>query len=283
MNFKRAYALKIGGADFSAQDVSFSVKKTTEKDPNTAEIKVYNLSRETRAKLQDVATPVMLSAGYEGNVGVIFSGETKTISHEQEGADVVTTLVCGDGSRAYRFARANFTLGPGTSNVDVLKRLADTFVAEGAGRGNLDQFLASTAFKRITYPRGFTASGLTREIFDQVLRSSRTSKSEKDALTWSFQNQAIQVITSSGTFNALGPLLSADTGLIGSPKVSAPEKLKGRHVVEATSLLVHQVVCGGAVSVRSRDVTGEFKIRRLEHKGNNAGADWYTEMELQAL
>jgi hypothetical protein len=142
--FDRRYKLTIDGAvEVTDLDIGFQITKSTKKQPNKAEIKVYNLSHDTRAKIEGkrdrlgkLDNPVKcdLEAGYADGMSLIFSGDLHTIFTEKEGPDWVTHLASADGLSAVRQANVSFGVKKGTSVVDVLKKAA---VGGGFKMGNL--------------------------------------------------------------------------------------------------------------------------------------------------
>jgi hypothetical protein len=77
--YQREYSIQFDTTKITGLRVGFHVKKSLSKEPNTAEVKIYNLSENTRHKLQSKGTPFVLSGGYVGSSGVLFSGNSRTI------------------------------------------------------------------------------------------------------------------------------------------------------------------------------------------------------------
>jgi hypothetical protein len=269
--FGRRYALAIGSTQITRLRVAFRVKKTLTKEPNTAEIVVYNLSESTRRQLQGKAIPVVLSAGYVDNEAVIFSGDARYIDHVREGADWITKIKCGDGERAYQFRRFNGSFAPGTSIADVIRACAS---ALSINTGNLEEALAKP-FRggRTVFRNGFSASGDAIDVLDQLLRGA--------GFTVSIQNGALQVLQGGQPVPSSAVLLSASTGLVGSPELGTPEKQGAPPRVKAKSLLQPKIVCGGIVELQTISFKGQFRVEALEHTGDTDGGEWYTALELK--
>ncbi|MEI6806470.1 MAG: hypothetical protein WCK49_08200 [Myxococcaceae bacterium] len=76
MFFSRVAELSVGDTKISGLDISFFVEKTLTQEANTAEIKIYNLNAVNRKTLRDQQhIPVLLKAGYENSVGLLFKGD----------------------------------------------------------------------------------------------------------------------------------------------------------------------------------------------------------------
>ena len=77
---------KEGGAlELGELRVAFTVKVSEQETPNSASIKVYNLSEATAGRIRKEFTRVILQAGYQGNCSVIFDGNITKVALGQEG------------------------------------------------------------------------------------------------------------------------------------------------------------------------------------------------------
>ena len=65
--------------------VAFTVKVSEQETPNSASIRVYNLSEATAGRIRKEFTRVILQAGYQGNCSVIFDGNITKVALGQEG------------------------------------------------------------------------------------------------------------------------------------------------------------------------------------------------------
>lgn len=254
--------------------IAFSVKKSLAKEPNTAELKISNLAEATRAKLRRKGAPVILTAGYPDNAAIIFSGDARLVDHVREGADWITTITCGDGERAYQFARFSESFAPGTAIVDVCRQAAH---ALGLNVGNLEEALAAGDFRGglHEYTHGYAAHGRASAELDKALRTL--------GLSWSVQDGAIQVLRGGAPAAGTAVLLTSDTGLIGSPQFGAGEKKGSAPILKARCLLQPQIRCGGQVEIRAGAVKGFFRVDRVTYAGDTHGGDWFTDLEGRPL
>ncbi len=271
--FGRRYTLTIGDTRVSGLRLAFKIKKTLTKEPNTADISVFNLSETTRHKLQGKGLPVILSAGYEGTEAVIFSGDSRFIDDTRSGPDWVKRIRCGDGERAFQFERFRASYGPGTAIATVIR---DAAGALGVNLGNLNEAL-SLPFKggRTLFRNGYTANADAIDVLETLLRGA--------GFSLSIQNGALQVLQGNAAVPSTAILLSPETGLIGSPELGSPEKKKKPPHMKARALLQPLARCGGAFELRSENVKGQFRAEVVEHSGDTAGQEWYTDLELKAL
>lgn len=270
--YKRSCVAIVDGVRVEGLRMSLTVKKTLKKEPNTCELKIWNLSKDTRGWIKSKGAPVILSAGYEGAASVIFSGDARTVNHLGERPEWVTVVRCGDGERAYQFAEVAHAFGPGTRIADAIRTTAK---ALGVGLGNLEQALASGAFRgNLTqFAHGYTTHGKAAAELDKLLRTV--------GLSWSIQNGRLQILGARSTAAGSAVLLSASTGLVGSPEFVIPEKKGSAPVLTFKAMLQPQIQCGGVVAIRSEAFPdgAQFRVETLTHKGDTHGTDWYTEGE----
>lgn len=253
--------------------IAFTVNKTTKREPNTCELKIYNLSETTRGKLQGKGAPVTLSAGYGSNAAVIFQGDSRTIDHLREGNTWVTRVRCGDGERVFQWARVSDSFAPGTSVVTVIKAVAN---ALGINLGNLEAELNKGAFRGDlqTFAHGYTAHGKAALELDKLLRSV--------GLSWSIQDGALQVLRGPNPAPGSAVLLTPATGLIGSPEHEAPDRKGRAPLLRFKSLLQPQIKCGGTVELRASGIKGQFRVEAVQFTGDSAGTEWYSIGQSQA-
>lgn len=268
--FGRVYTLNVNGTQVTDLRVQFSIKKTTDKEPNSADIRVFNLAKTTRAKLQGRGVPVILSAGYGTQQGVIFSGDSRTIDHEHDGPDVITRIQCGDGERLYQFARFSKSYNPGTQANDIIR---DCVSALSVNKGNLEDALAQ-AQPRL-YLTGYATHGRAVDTLDHQLRTS--------GFTWSIQQGELQVMKGGKPINPTAVLLSPKTGLVGSPQYASPEKKGGPSTLKVKALLMNQLRCGHVIAVQSDGINAQFRIEKLNFDGDTHGQQWYSVIEAKPL
>lgn len=245
--------------------VQFKVQKSDKPEPNKAEILIYNLSEELRAELdQDKGVRVLLQAGYKDDLAQLFAGESRFVNHKVEGVDVVTKIEALDGGRAYRFARANESFGPGAKVGDVVKKLVGQLAKDP---GNALQKAGEMAREFVD---GYTVSGPAAAELSSLL--------EAEGYSWSIQDGRVELLKATETLADEVPLLSPDTGLIGSPELSAPEKKKGPAQLKCKALLMPQLRPGSKFRLESKGRKGDYKAKAVGHSGDTHGNDWYTEI-----
>ncbi len=240
--------------------MSFKVEKTLTKNPNTCELTITNLSAERRAQLQKHGVRVILRAGYKETVAQIFSGDARTIDHSHDKASWHTKIQCGDGERAFQFARFSETYAPGARVSDVIR---DVATALGLDVGNAVAQTRALTGPLDSFVTGYVAHGRASNVLDELLRSV--------GLTWSIQDGALQVLSSTEAVPGEGLLISASSGLVGSPEYGNPEKKGGPAPLIVKSLLQPTARCGALIALESESHRGTYRITKLSHSGDTAG------------
>lgn len=288
--FDRTYKLVIGnggaqGFEITGLRIQFNIQKTAGKDPNKSDIRITNLAKSTREELEKPGTRCVLYAGYVQSEGAlkIFEGDVTFAWTQFEGPDVITKFELGEGIASYRDSVVSLSYGPNVNSRQVLED-----VARQMGLG-LD--IAPDAPLR-SWNGGRSFHGAARSALDRVTRAA--------GLSWSIQGGALQVVRSGGATSRRAVVLSADSGMVGSPererkgnqqvaRVQDQNQQRTARVNTATknydgwrvtSLLMPTIVPSDPVKLEARGVTGVFVVRELTHRGDSEGGDWQTEMLL---
>lgn len=286
VQFTRAYRIVIGdtevdastGVGLSGMRIVFKVERDHKRIPNNAELEVWNLARTTRDRLAKLTNvPVQIDAGYLGtDVSTIFLGDLRAAHSRREGPDVVTRVSAGDGAKQCRVARIAKTFPAGTALGSVIAELGK---ALGVKPGNLSGFSSA----RLTNGSDKLARSLTINgaVYDELERLCRSC-----GLEWSVQDSELQLkeIGRPVPGGGLGPLLKADSGLVGTPEVEQlaeaskddPLLAKGVTVVSGVCLLRSDLRPGLPFRVESEAFTGNLVCRTTVHQGDShgTGPDW---------
>ena len=282
--WKRQAEVTVGGKAGQAIQVNnlritFEVVKTLTATPNTAVIKIYNLSPDNEARIKNEFDEVILNAGYEGGVEMLFRGNIKHVYRYREGNDRITEIEAGDGDNDYRNATVNATLAAGTSNAQLLKLATDSFSTTTLGEVQVPERA------RI---RGKVLTGNTRDILDGLARQAGAN--------WSIQDGQVTVIGANNVATGVAIVLNADTGLTKSPEVN--DKGVGVQCLLNPRIKVNVALKLDNNSVRARrekvddlgkpaekqgpavrlDPDGIYKTIKVTHKGDTRGQDWHSDV-----
>lgn len=225
--------------------IIFQCEKTNKSDPNTANIEIYNLNKDTRSLLEAKGTRISLDAGYIYTSATIFRGNITKVVHKSEPPDIITKIEARDGDNRYRNARFDKGYPPGVKLEQLINDLAN----------ELDLPVSSIIDLPATqYANGLTLTGQVRDHLDYL--------TTKNDLEWSIQDETLQIIPKKQTTLDEIIFLTSYSGLVGSPS-------KTKKGVEFKSLLQPRLRPGRRVRLESKFIEGIFKIRKVNHEGDS--------------
>ena len=248
----------------------FNIVLSSQRDPNTAVVNIYNLKSDNRKILQTKNLQLIIEAGYSDNISKIFQGEITFVKNILDGNDRITTLQCGDGIQAFKSARINTSFRGPASISDVLKAAADTM---GVGIGNVTEKLSQGNVRGALteFINGIVLSGKSEQQLDKIVKSLGYS--------WSIQGGQLQLLGPDETMGNNAILLNSSTGMVGTPEMGENGYIK------AKSLLQPSLVPGAKIKIESKndDVNGFFRVEKTTFVCDTWGNDWYADLEAKAL
>lgn len=249
--------------------IEWQVSKDGRSEPNKATITISNLAEQTRAELGRSPKRLMLEVGYRGQLRRLASGDVGNAFHAKDGPTWTTKIIVGDGSRAYRFASVNRAMVAGTTVIEAVRQVAAAMGVE----------MPAAVEARTDLRRQFT-SGLSI-----VGRAAveMTKLLEPFGLSWSIQDGELAILDAVSTRPGDALVLDEAAGLIGSPAMAPPAKPGARPTMSARCLLYPEIAPGRQLLVRSRAVSGRFRVESVSHVGCNRDGDMVTELEAKAL
>lgn len=271
------------GLDLSPMRIKFSTKKGDLQTPNTADIRVYNLSPDTANRVQKEFTRVVLQAGYQENFGIIFKGNIKQVRRGREnGTDTYLDIFAADGDAAYNFSTVNQTLAAGSGQKDVVGVCAGAMQQHGVTQGAMPELAGPQL------PRGQVMYGMARDYMRTSAQSTGTS--------WSIQDGQLTMIPRTGYLPGQAVVLTAKTGLIGTPEQT-------QEGIRAKALLNPQIRIGTRVKIDNNSILrakidmnytainmtpkvandGFYRVLMAEYQGDTHGQDWYVNITCLAL
>lgn len=259
--FHRDYEITLGTTDIKGLACAFKVKKTLKSEPNTATIKVWNLSDATRDLISQPkkAVPVRIEAGYKGDTAQIYLGELRSGTSEISGADIVTTLTSGDKEKSTQQSRIHVPIGAKTSADQALLAIARTF--KDVGLGNATKMAAKLATKGLAiFPVATVLTGNSARTMTDFCRSA--------GLEWSIQDGKFQILDLNKALEERPFILSSESGLIGSPTQDSDGS------INFTTLMIPNIRPGMRVQLDSVFVKGLYRIQECEYSGDTWGNEW---------
>lgn len=271
--------------------VTFAVERDKLPWPNNAELAVYNLNPVTRSMLTSSGkVTAKIQAGYQGKVDQVFFGVLDIVEHVKDGPTWITRMSCSDSGERIKQTRVSTTFAKGTIYRDVIKALLKQL---GLGEGNLSAFANhGDLLKKLPYSS--TLHGSATEELTYFLRLAN--------LEFSIQDAKIQFLKiGEGAPNLTAPLISATSGMIGSPRLvrekvtdltrpktkrtaedtvaaalAGPDNTDTIMTVEGECLLNAKLVPGVTFRVESESINADYLAVATRTTGDTHGQDWTT-------
>nr|WP_314614261.1 hypothetical protein [uncultured Pseudomonas sp.] len=287
--YLRQISLKIGNdseaIDLSELRIRFSVRRGTISTPNTADIRVYNVSAATakKAQLKEFGR-VVLQAGYAGNYGVIFDGTIKQVRRGRESqTDTYLDITAADGDSAYNWSVINMSLAAGSTAQDHLKAAVQAMEGRGVTMGD------SGTLSTNKLPRGKVMFGLTRDVLDNLGRTQDVS--------WSIQDGKMTLIPNTAYLPGDAIVVNYQTGMVGLPEQTQngvnvrmllnPSVKIGR-LLKLDNASIQQFRYGVSLYDQANNdiihnqialsADGTYKTMVADHFGDTRGNEWYTDV-----
>lgn len=245
--FGRVIEVTVGGKLFASPPltIEFDLPFSESSAANVGEVKIYNLAEKT-VKTLEVDAPVVVQAGYEGDVGTVAVGTASEVSTSWVGVDKVTTIVVGDGAAKWLSARVNRSWRQGVRASHVARDIID-LLGLRLGRLQLPY--------DVQYPTGKAFSTSAKAALEEIAADTGA----KLHVT----REAIYLVPP-GDWQRIGVYLSAETGLIESPQPSSQKP--GAYRIR--TLLQHRITTDTMVEIESRTARGQYRVAEGRHKSS---------------
>jgi hypothetical protein len=249
--------------------VRLDVVKTGSKEPNALSMNVTNLAPTTRAFLQEKGIRVLVDFGYRDNPqSRLFTGDMIWSHSTKMRAGWDTLIQAADGLKKFRDVKLAKSFRRGTTALRALEELTKAM-------GLTVPKNARVALSRDQFLAGMTVSGPAAASITKIL--------DRVGLSWSIQDDQIQILAPTEVAIGEAVLVAQSTGMIGSPQLSPPTGKSKRPILTAQTLVEPRLTPGGLVAVRSLSVTGDFKLTRVAHDVDSKGGDAVSTMEAELL
>lgn len=261
-----------GGIATHELKVAFEVSKGIESSQNTASVSIWNLNEGHRNSVGKELDDITLEAGYMppnggSNVGIIFKGQIRDVEHTRQGPDIITTISCGDGDKAFRRATISKTFPKGTAVKDVVEELYKQLEAEGIDRGEWKFPEDMPDFKR-----PYSMCGSCSRELDTIGRGR--------GFYWSSQNGVMEIIPADGFVGGI-VLITPRTGMVGTPTLTD-------NGVKVSALLNPEIRPGRRVRIESETLEmnaegGEYRVSQCTYAGDNRDDDFVVDIHGEAI
>jgi hypothetical protein len=274
--FPGGFVVNPGGILKHEMMISFDVTKGISSSANTANIDLYNLTESHRNAVGKELDEVILEAGYYpptggNNVGIIFKGNIRDVSHKRSGSDIITTISCGDGDKALRKGVINKSYPKNTPIKTVVDDLYKELAKEGVTRGEW-KFPDDVEKTNPNYKRPYAACGSCARELNTIGRGKK--------FYWSIQNGTMEIIPSDGYIGQLA-VISPDTGMIDTPTLTD-------NGCRVSTLLNPEIRPNRRVKVESSIIelnaaNGIYRVTESTFRGDNRGDDFRVDVTGEAI
>lgn len=274
----RAATLIIGSKKYTLGDMNFSFEVPFEDsdEPPVATVKVMNLSENTRAGIKK-DDPVILNAGYEGDVGCILVGKVAGLKHKWSNVDWTTTITVQPCADEILGKMINKTYKENTTALVIVQDLLNIFGVE-VGKCELSI--------NMSYPRGRVCRGNLKQVLTDIVVSECKSRFIIRTTGQVYITKADDGINNGLTLTTATGLLRADEEKVAiavetqSNSQKTGEDRDDDDHVSRSCLLNYGVATAEVVKIQSADLNGRFLVSKGKHVGGRTG-DWKTSMELK--
>ncbi|MFV0240774.1 MAG: phage protein [Lacrimispora sphenoides] len=277
--FLRSATIQVGPLKYDMNDgfyFEFEVPFYDSDQLVTATITINNLSATSRAGMQKNQV-VILNAGYEDDMGVLFVGQVAAVSHKQNGVDWQTKITATAALDQWLKTQVNKTYMAGATAEDVVRDLLNIFGLE-IGIFQL--------VENVIYPRGRICSGKLKDVLTEIVVNECKSR-------LLIRNNQV-IINNPADGVTKGYLLTPDSGLLMSSEDSDTTATATQQTVGASTevkkaeektwkrqcLLNYRLAPGDLIQIQSKDLNGKYIIVSGKHKGSPTG-NWLTEIEFK--
>jgi len=253
----REIKVNTAGKEFVYPDIEiqFRVEFDDTYDPDLAVVELYNLKRETENSIKK-GEQLILSAGYQGDIGTVIAGEITEVYSRMEGVDRICEIEVVDATEAFLKQRISKTYKEGIKASQVLNDvLAKTGLEVGAIELPED----------ITYTNGRTVDGRLKEVARQIVNDGGAKLYINNGTIFAVPKDFGQDV---------GVYISKESGLLHSPTRVDSDEAEW----DIESLLNYRIRAGTKVKVESETANGVFRVIKGEHR--SAAGEHSTRIEV---
>lgn len=247
--FKRVIKVRTNNTTWTNEKlhIEFEVPFDDDHEPNKSEIRIYNLTYDSRAKFKR-GNRLVLNAGYKGDYGVILDGEISSVRTEKTGADRATIIrvIDSHGVSSKKTLKKSYKKGVKTS----------TIIRDLASAINLKIKVLDLPTDKVQ-KKGYSVSGSVLDAIERLADDCNAS------FYFSKGHLYIRDIRKGDNRKFV---LTSTTGLIGSPELFE-RKYQNKTVkgYKVDALLQHNVSTAAILSLSCKTVKGKFRVISGKH------------------
>lgn len=249
-----------GTAAVKTPQILFEITQGISRGMDLATITLVNMNPSTRGYLKQDNLKIILRAGYEQSMGLIFAGQvarrgvrTSTV-YTKDDTDGVLVIEAGSGEIALQETRFDKSYQRGVTNLQILRDIA----------ASLGVILRDESVIPLqTYSTGWASSGKASAALDALANDIQS--------TWTLQNDTLLMMPPDIFSPQSAALISSETGLVGR----VVETVNG---VEFKTLLDPRLRPGRSCVVNALGIkNGKYRLDKVKHSGDFRGDTWHTD------
>jgi hypothetical protein len=243
--------------------IDFDIQRGVGADLNSMTLRIYNLSRDNQAQLFQArldlsnkntftARPIILQAGYNDGLSVIFRGGIREAFTFRQGNDLITQVEALDGILSTTQTYANISYDSATTAQQIVDDLVTPLTSQTDVEAGQTKLSTTTAALIGDNQRGYVIAGNAYDILQEY--TSKKAFIDLGELNILSDNECIRPSVR---------VIDADTGLLGIPR------LDGLRVTIET-IFEPRINIGEFIEVQSsvaKQFNGQYKVAAVQHKG----------------
>lgn len=243
--------------------IDFDIQRGVGADLNSMTLRIYNLSRDNQSQLFQArldlsnkntftARPIILQAGYNDGLSVIFRGGIREAFTFRQGNDLITQVEALDGILSTTQTYANISYDSATTAQQIVDDLVAPLTSQTDVEKGQTKLSTTTAALIGDNQRGYVIAGNAYDILQEY--TSKKAFIDLGELNILSDNECIRPSVR---------VIDADTGLLGIPK------LDGLRVTIET-IFEPRINVGEFIEVQSsvaKQFNGQYKVAAVQHKG----------------
>ncbi len=243
--------------------IDFDIQRGVGADLNSMTLRIYNLSRDNQAQLYQArldlsnkntftARPIILQAGYNDGLSVIFRGGIREAFTFRQGNDLITQVEALDGILSTTQTYANISYESATTAQQIVDDLVAPLTSQTDIEAGQTKLSTKTAALIGDNQRGYVIVGNAYDILQEY--TSKKAFIDLGELNILSDNECIRPSVR---------VIDADTGLLGIPR------LDGLRITIET-IFEPRINIGEFIEVQSsvaKQFNGQYKVAAVQHKG----------------
>lgn len=243
--------------------IDFDIQRGVGADLNSMTLRIYNLSRDNQAQLFQArldlsnkntftARPIILQAGYNDGLSVIFRGGIREAFTFRQGNDLITQVEALDGILSTTQTYANISYDSAITAQQIVDDLVAPLTSQTDVEKGQTKLSTTTASLIGDNQRGYVIAGNAYNILQEY--TNQKAFIDLGELNILSDNECIRPSVR---------VIDADTGLLGIPR------LDGLRVTIET-IFEPRINIGEFIEVQSsvaKQFNGQYKVAAVQHKG----------------